>query len=372
MTDYYKKYLIICLNACLKKQDAPAPEEEIDWGKFYKIAKLNGVEGNIYYALRNTEYMDADTLSHYEDAFNKVVSKQAAENYELDILLGIFREHNIPYMLMKGILTRKLYPEEFMRASADIDIYYNKGYTGTVRELLFERDYTLSFSGINEDIYKNPPYLDVEMHKLLLSPITKIGKLYDYRPFVNGMTIDGLEYLMRNDDFYLFHFCHLAQHFYDSGAGIKFFMDIKVMRDIFELDEEYINLKLKKYHLKKFHDESLKLADYWFNGGECDETTKLFEDYVLSFSAYGAGAIFDFNRTEFGKRNKYISAIFPSAERMSFRYPEIQGRKYMAPVFWVKRALDYKGTIRERFEDVGRFGHTDFNALRDFYSKIGL
>ena len=372
MIEYYKKYLIICLNCCLKKQDAPAPEHEVDWAKLYRLAKLNAVDNNVYYALRNADFVPEDIFSQLEDGFNRVLAKQAAENEELDIVLALFRKKMVPYMLMKGIITRKLYPEQFMRSSADIDIYYNEVQTGTVREILFDRGYNITFSGINEDIYKNLPYLDIEMHKLLLSPITKIGKNFKYSPFVNGITVDGLEYTMQDDDFYIYHFCHLAQHFYDSGAGIKFFMDIKIIRDILNLDMEYINGKLKKFHLTKFHEESIKLVDYWFNGGTADEVTEMYENFVLSFTAYGAGAVFDYNRTESGKRNRYISAIFPSAERLSFRYPDVKNKKYKVPYYWVKRLYDYKGTYKQRLTDVSKHSNTDFKSIKEFYNKIGL
>lgn len=372
MIEYYKKYLIKCLNCCLKKEDAPAPSEEVDWEKLYRLAKLNAVDGNVYYALRNSDFVPDNVFSLLEDGFNRVIAKQSAENEELDIVLGLFREKMVPYMLMKGIITRKLYPEQFMRSSADIDIYYSEIQTGTVREILFDRGYNITFSGINEDIYKNLPYLDIEMHKLLLSPITKIGKNFKYKPFVNGITIDGLEYTMADDDFYIYHFCHLAQHFYDSGAGIKFFMDIKVLRDILTLDFEYIDAKLKKFHLTKFHEESIKLVDYWFNDKDGDEVTEEFEKFVLSFTAYGAGAVFDYNRTESGKRNKYISAVFPSAERLSFRYPEVKNKKYKLPYYWVKRLYDYRGTLKQRITDVSKYSHTDYDSIKDFYNKIGL
>lgn len=372
MAEYYKKYLIECLNYCLKKKDAAPPKEDIDWEKFCKFARLHGVESNMYFALKNSNFIAPEALEKLHEAYDRVCEKQSAENKEIDEVLAQFRQSNIPYMLFKGIIMRKLYPEHFMRTSADIDIYYNKGYSGVVREILYDRDYSITLSAIDEDIYQNPPYFTILMHKMLLSPLTKIGKHYDYRPFVNGITIDGLEYVMGNDDFYLFHFCHLAQHFYDSGAGIKFFMDIKVMRDIFDLDEEYIQLKLKKFKLNKFHEECLKLADYWFNGKECDEVSRQFEEHVLSFRSYGKGAIFDFNRTNFGKKNRYISAVFPSAKRLSVHYPEIIGKKYLVPYYWVKRAFDYKGTIKARLKDVGQFDNKDFKELREFYSKIGL
>ena len=372
MIEYYKKYLIRCLNCCLNKQDAPAPEEEVEWDKLYRLAKLNAVDNNVYYALRNADFVPEEIFSKLEESFDFVLKKQEAENKELDIVLALFREKMVPYMLMKGIITRKLYPEQFMRSSADIDIYYNEIQTGTVREILFDRGYNITFTGIYDDIYKNLPYLDIEMHKLLLSPITKIGKNFKYRPFLNGITIDGLEYTMADDDFYIYHFCHLAQHFYDSGAGIKFFMDIKILRDILNLDMEYVYGKLKKFHLIKFHDECVKLVDYWFNGGEPDEVCEIFEQFVLSFTAYGAGAVFDYNRTESGKRNRYISAVFPSAERLSYRYPDVRNKKYKVPYYWVKRLYDYRGTYKQRLDDVSKHSNTDFKSIKEFYTKIGL
>lgn len=372
MVEYYKKYLITCLNCCLNMQSAPKPDEEIDWHKFYRFARQNGVETDVYLALKDTDYVEPEQMEKIKEAYQTALEKQEKENTELEKLLGEFRAQNIPYMLMKGIITRKMYPKEIMRSAADIDIYYQPGYTDRVREIFFDSGYNLTFSGINSDFYKKLPYLEVEMHKQLLSPLTKIGKIFKYNPFINGITADGLEYTMSTEDFYLFHFCHLAQHFYDSGAGIKFFMDIKILRDIFELDEEYIALKLKKFKLTRFHDESVKLTDYWFHGAEADETTKIYEDYVLDYGAYGSGVIFDFNRTNFGKRNKYISAIFPSAERLAIHYPDVKDKKYKVPYYWIKRAFDYKGTIRQRLKTVGSFHHKDFDKIKDFYSKIGL
>ncbi|MBQ6380220.1 MAG: nucleotidyltransferase family protein [Clostridia bacterium] len=372
MIEYYKKYLIQCLNSCLKMCDAPKPEQEVDWKKLYRFSRQNGVETDVYLALKNTDYLPPEEREKFAAAYQTALEKQEAENEELEKLLGDFRDGNIPYMLMKGIITRKMYPQEIMRSAADIDIYYQSGYTDRVREIFFDNGYNLAFSGISSDFYKKVPYLEVEMHKQLLSPLTKIGKVFKYNPFLHGITGDGLEYSMNSEDYYLFHFCHLAQHFYESGAGIKFFMDIKVLRDILELDEEYVYLKLKKYKLTQFHDESVKLANYWFSGAQADETTQTYEEYVLDYGAYGSGVIFDFNRTNFGKRNKYVSAIFPNAERLAIHYPDVKENKYKVPYYWIKRAVDYKGTIRERLKTVGSYHHTDFDKIKDFYDKIGL
>ncbi|MBQ3431759.1 MAG: nucleotidyltransferase family protein [Clostridia bacterium] len=372
MVEYYKKYLISCLNASLNMVCAPAPQEEVDWQRLYRLARQNGVETNVYLALKDTDFISQEDLEKYREAYETALQKQDTENAELEELLSNFREKNIPYMLMKGIITRKMYPMEILRSAADIDIYYQSGYTDRVREIFYDRGYNLAFSGINADFYKKVPFLEVEMHKELLSPLTKIGKNFKYNPFLNGITGDGLDYAMSNEDFYLFHFCHLAQHFYESGAGIKFFMDIKVLRDILELDEEYVSLKLRKFKLTKFHDESVKLAYYWFKDGPADETTLTYEDYVLDYGAYGSGVIFDYNRTNFGKRNKYVSAVFPNAERLSMRYPDAKEKKYKVPYYWVKRAVDYKGTIRERLKTVGSYHHKDYDQIKDFYDKIGL
>ena len=372
MVEYYKKYLIQCLNCCLKQQSAPEPEQEIDWQKLYRFARQNGVETNVYLALKDTALLPPEQREKFEQAYTTALEKQACENEELERLLKQFRDANIPYMLLKGIITRKMYPAEIMRSAADIDIFYQTGYTDRVRELFFDNGYNLKFSGISADFYQKQPYIEVEMHKQLLSPLTKIGKVFKYNPFIHGITVDGLEYTMSNEDYYLFHFCHLAQHFYDSGAGIKFFMDIAVIRDILELDEEYVSLKLKKFKLTKFHDASVKLAEYWFGDAQADETTITYEDYVLDYGAYGSGVIFDFNRTNFGKRNKYISAVFPSAERLAIRYPDVKDKKYKVPYYWIKRAVDYKGTIRQRLKTVGSYHHKDYDKIKDFYAKIGL
>ena len=372
MIEYYKKYLITCLNCCLAQQPAPEPEEEIDWKKLHRFATQNGVETDVYLALKDTYYLPFDEMQKYKKEYETALKKQETENEELEKILAQFREKMVPYTLMKGIITRKMYPREIMRSSADIDIFYQKGYTDRVRDIFFDNGFNLAFSGLSSDFYKKEPYLDFELHKNLLNPLTKIGKIFRYNPFVNGITVDGLEYTMSNEDYYLFHYCHLAQHFYDSGAGIKFFMDIKVIRDILDLDEELVDLKLKKFKLKKFHDESVKLADYWFNGAEADETTKTYEDYVLDYGAYGSGVIFDYNRTNSGKRNKYISAVFPNAERLAIHYPDVKDKKYKVPYYWIKRAFDYRGTIKQRLKTVGSFHHQDFNKIKDFYDKIGL
>ena len=372
MVEYYKKYLITCLNCALKLEQAPAPTEEIDWKKLHSFAAQNGVEIDVYYALKDTDFLPESEREKYEKEYALASEKQQTENEELSIILNEFQERMVPYMLMKGIITRKMYPREILRSSADIDIFYQSGYTDRVREIFYDNGYNMTFSGINADFYKKMPYLEFEMHKQLLSPLTKIGKIYKYNPFVNGLTVDGLEYTMADEDYYLFHFCHLAQHFYESGAGIKFFMDIKVIRDILSLDWELVELKLKKFKLKRFHDASVKLADYWFNGKEADDITLTYEDYVLDYGAYGSGVIFDYNRTGSGKRNKYVSAVFPNAERLAIHYPDAKDKKYKVPYYWMKRAFDYKGTIKERLKTVGSYHHTDYDKIKDFYEDIGL
>ncbi len=370
MAEYYKKYLIECISACLTKQSVSPPREDLNWKNLYYFSKKNSLCQCVYHAVKNADFVSESIKSRFRAFYDMNISKQLSEEKMLAEIFDVLNQKGIKYMPLKGYLLRSFYPEQFLRYSSDTDIYICAEDEEIITETVKSFGPEISFRDTNEIIFKQKPYINLEFHKQLISPITRIGKLYDYKPFVSGINKSGSQYLMTDNDFYIYHICHLAQHFYASGAGIKFFVDIEVMLKNMNLDFQYINEQLDKYNLKKFSDECIKLVRHWFENG--NDYNKDFENLILNAESFGLDELTYFNETDGGRRTYFLTRLFPSAERLEYRYPKIKNRKYLLPYYWVKRifsSLNKAGSFKIKKEaDIP----DDYSDIEILYREIGL
>ena len=180
---------------------------------------------------------------------------------------------------------------------------------------------------------------------------------------------------MSVDDELVFNIVHLAEHFKEGGAGVRFIIDVYVYSQI-KMGNDYVERELKKLGLSEFYHHILILANYWFADGEGSELTEKLADFIMGGGIFGDNENAAALAVEEGRAKHLIKVCFPDYKSMKSMFPWLNGKGILLPYAWGLRGVR---AIRHRKENINRHmiqvrtGNTEKGkAIKQFYSECGL
>lgn len=384
------QYLLEVVKYILNRKtgELPIPTNDLDWEKLIKLAKNHSILNLLHYgvdALPKEYKPDEQTCKHlYQSSVNAIV-----RNYNqiegAKELLETFEEKGIYALAVKGICTKKHYPQTDMRTMGDVDILYQPQQNDEVKKVMRDLGYELSMEGRKHDIYSRRPYMAIEMHRVLVAADSEYGSYYE-SIWNRIKTKENCKYIheMSREDEYIFTIVHLARHFKDGGIGIRFIMDVYVYNHLDGMDWDYIKTELRKLKLWEFYGNISQLADRWF-GAEprCDEENnelfnKLFA-YIITDGTFGttrnAAAA---STAETGRFQSLLNAVFPSLKSMQSMFVWLEKWPILLPYAWVLRGFRSITSKRRRRNikyHVDKYRSSDRaygEELKRFYEACGL
>ena len=166
---------------------------------------------------------------------------------------------------------------------------------------------------------------------------TLLEKVWDY---AKPESENSYEYVL-SDEFFLFqHIAHLAYHVKSGGCSVRYFMDLHLLKNKLSYDNEKVCEMLKMCGLDAFFSTCVKMCDVWFSDGEHDETTLLFQRYLLNGGIYGT----KHNQIAASPDKKSMVAyilnrVFMPYEQLCVTYPSLKGKKMLIPFYQIRRWL---------------------------------
>lgn len=273
----------------------------------------------------------------------KAVLRCERLKYEYEKVCAALEDAKIQFVPLKGSVLRKLYPEEWMRTSCDIDILVRKENLEEAVCCLSEKlQYTESERGPHDVGFDSPSGVRVELHFDLVAE----GKAKNAADILKNVwddvsLCDGCNYQYQMSDalFYFYHIAHMAKHFENGGCGLRPFIDMKILDSIEDADVNARNKILDKGGLLRFAEVSRKLSNVWFSNEEDDEFSRKLTDFILHGGSFGTSE----NRVALqqkknGGRVGYIlSRVFLSYDRLKRYYPVLEKHKWLMPVMQIRR-----------------------------------
>ena len=283
----------------------------------------------------------------------------------------------IKHIPLKGTVLRKMYPEDWMRNSCDIDVLVDKCNVAAAGEILaglgFKKEETLSA----HDVTYTRGKIHVELHFVLLEEY-RFPNVSDTLLDVweNSSTENGYCYFMSDEFFYLYHVAHMAKHFELGGCGVRAVLDTWILNNACDFDAQKRGLLLESAGLYKFDSQMKKLADYWFGDGKGGELEML-ERFVLSGGAYGnvENSVLVSKEIKGGRLSYLMHRLFVPTEQLMRYYPSLVGRGYLAPIYQVRRwfdalVRDRKKYMYEMSQNIKKDGRE--REVREMLSTLGL
>ncbi len=292
----------------------------------------------------------AEAKKRFSQERNMAVYRIEQLRYEYEQTFAILEELQVDYLPLKGTVLRKLYPEDWMRTSADVDVLVHKVDLGKIIAALQEKlEYVQESIGAYDAVVISPTGFHLELHFDLITKYDNetandlLANVWDYTDRVGN----SYQRIMRDDYFYYYHLAHMARHFIDGGCGVRPYVDLWLLNKKISFDKENRNALLKKGGLLKFAQASEFLSRVWLEDEPHVQESRWLEDYLLNGGVYGNKenkVVIQQGQT--GSRFKYImSRIFMPLEEMQYRYEVLKKHKWLYPFMVVRRCFEvlFKG-----------------------------
>ena len=295
----------------------------------------------------------------------------------------------IPYLPLKGVILKDMYPYVGLRQMTDNDILFPIGSRPEIKRIMTGLGYTVKdYCRSNQDVYVKEPIYNFEMHVGLYSS-GRHGRFAEYFDGIldraQAVSDTSLCRKMSDEDFYLHMKTHEHKHYAGGGTGMRSLCDTYVYpkNKGDTLDEEKLAEALSSLGIAEFDAATRELSHRLFSpeyresvvaylsGGEDFLTPELrsMADYYASSGAYGFMDVYVENDfTSFSKGKTTVG--------MKIRYVL---RRIFPPVAFYKEAapIVYKYKILIPFYCLGRFIRVVFtkpaNLLRQLHTlhKVG-
>lgn len=329
------------------------------FGQLYMVAVNHDLTHVVAMALKRQGLLGNDQISSkYLKNIYHVLMRHEHMNYELNQIRELFEKEKIPYVPLKGSVIKKLYPEEWMRTSCDIDILVPLGELERAKKILMEqKGYVLGQYKYHDISLYAPSGILLELHFKILENQKNMDrtleKVWEYvRPVKEQDYCQSMipEYL-------LFHsYAHMLYHFLNGGCGVRFVVDIWLMEHKMSYDERTFQKLCKESKIGTFVQYVRKLSRVWFEEEEHDTVTRRMESYIMT------GGVFGNNETKVtarktrmkGKYTYLFKRIFiPYGEFLS-SYPKLEKYPFLYPYYTVHRwfKMFNKQTARDAIQEI--------------------
>lgn len=392
MAQSEQDYFIAFISSILDDRQPPEPPPNLDWEKLYRTSARHCLSNMVWYGILKLKPGHRPPQEIWEK-FHKDhrigLAKEALQQLTLEQILKTFEENRISCLPLKGSQIKCLYPRPDMRWMVDVDILIHTGQALQIKELMQGLGFTLKYRGENHDVYCKEPFLNVEIHRRLVSeksPFSEyLSKTWDRaRLETNCRYI----YQLSREDLFIYLIIHLTKHFSNAGTGIRSFIDIYLYNRFFgdTMDWPYIWSELEKTGLREFAGNIMSLCSVWFQGAASSELYTEMADYIFSSGVYGncknllLCSMISISGSEMsvGKvRQLYrLKLFFPGLLDMKSQYPVLGRFPFLLPFFWVLRGLNCLLFKRDLAFKILRKADSvsveDLVKIRTFQEKAGL
>ena len=331
------------------------------------LAKLHQVSHIVAYVMMNV----GD--ERFSKPFFATAGLTAKQQFAVGEITRNFADANIPFIMLKGVVLRKLYPESWMRNSCDIDVFVKEEFLGEAEEILSKLGYEkkAGVDGLSaHDVQFEKKKVHVELHYALVAE-NLYPKVDQVLADVWALSIsDGTsEHYMTDEAFYFYHVVHMVKHFENGGCGIRPVLDLWLLNHRTEFDQNRRDELLERGGLLKFEREISRLSELWFGDGDGEGLDDLAQ-FLFSGGAYGTTAnSVALKKTKCGGGFCYfMKRIFAPYSLLRRYYPILNKHPFLLPIYEVKRWFDALSRdkakyMRELRENVKSGGDEKMTAM---------
>ncbi len=349
----------------------------------YNMARHHDMAHLLDYAYKMSKVSVPDEQVAFKFIKQNALSVMRYENLNLALvnISGLLEEEQIQFIALKGAVIRNFYPEPWMRTSCDIDILVHEEDLERAERAIVEK---LGFTSNGKRGYHDISlYSDTDVHLELHFNIKEnvknidglLEKVWEYSmPKAEG----SYECVLTNEFLMFQHIAHMSYHVLNGGCSLRYFLDLFLLENRLGVDRNVFVKMLEECKLLQFYEASLKLSRVWFSDEKHDETTLLFQKYLLGAGVYGIKKNqIAFKRRQKGSVSYLAERIFMPYEQLIIKYPELNGKRYLTPFYQLRRWTGF--VLGRKYANSGRelltnreISDKKAEEVYNLFKKIGL
>lgn len=373
------KYLFEIVKCFLENRECDF-NENIDEAKLYSLAKTHKLSNFLQkWALKYAKSSEVKKKVLVD--YNRQIIKDTNENIELEKILNAFEEAGIKTLVVKGVIMKEVYPQDYMRQMCDIDIMIHGEDFKKASKIMKNFGYSEFYNHEKHLVFEKAPFIIVEMHRKLI-PGADISCEY-FNDEIWNLSVNYKNYknIYRMDltDSYIFCIIHLIRHFKYAGIHNRDILDIYLYYKKYknEFDYEKLNKKLKEFEADIFEENIRKIAYKWFGGESINDFDDI-ERFILKGESINNQINFSIS-DKGGKSNYLLKLFFPSLKIMREKYPILRKFPIFLPFTWVIRLINdifsKETTVKKRLGTIKLIQEANLNDAQDIkkiYQDLGV
>jgi hypothetical protein len=232
-------------------------------------------------------------------------------------------------------------------------------------ELILSLGYSLSSKLEVHDSFVKPPFLEIELHKIIHKDMRDYSLAAAVRKDESSYA-----YEMTDEDFVIFLLHHAKKHDTTGGVGIRCVFDFYLVFKKISLDAEKFEKRLRKENLFEFYKKLKALINFWFFGAALDEATLEFEIYTVTGGTFGNAENEYLKAVSEKGKGHVISRVFPPFSFMKSAFPVLEKCPLLLPLFYVWRIVKslFNGSLFRNFKALRGAGKKA-RALREYKNE---
>lgn len=330
------------LRSAIKNENEEISLADVDYEALFSLAKFHDLAHIVYYELKKRDSLPEDEIGKkFKEQYDIAIYRHIRRTNAIAEVRKILENAHIPFILLKGVVLMDLYPEQWMRTSADVDILVQKN--DFKKAVVAFKKYGMAlFAETEHDVsFNTKDKYHIELHHTLIEddrfPYANkyISRVWEY----SKTTEDNVERILYDDMFYFYHIVHMAKHFKEGGCGIRSLLDLWLLNHCIDFDREKRESIIKESGLKTFADKAESLSEKWFSKSETNVLPDDFEDYIINGGIYGTSKRIVAIRKKKEKNRfiYYLKRIFQPYNQLKHTYPLLQKLPFLLPFCWVAR-----------------------------------
>ncbi len=328
------RYMMSSAAAFVNGAEIPEKPDFIKWEDIYVIAKKHSLTAfmcSIYQARVSPD----ELLLKWKNESSVLAAKHLVQKLEFSKITRLFEENEIVYLPLKGFKIKELYPSPELREMSDIDICVNPQDFDKASQIILNLGNRLEHEGSVHNCYINPPFIEIELHRMLFDGRT------DFRTDLCPQKFHDNKYhrCFSLTEELVFLLLHAKKHDSHGGCGARAILDFYLFfkKRGKEIDKELLEKRLAEEKLVDFYENLTRLISLWFENGSLTPEVIDFELYTLRGGTYGTLVNYIENETSKRGIGFYFSRIFPRFSFMVKRYPILKKCPILLPFLYIVR-----------------------------------
>lgn len=353
---------------------------DIDEKKLYQLAKANSVSNFLQKWAQ--KYCKSQAIKEKIDQdYSAQIVKDTNQEIEVEKLFYALEQHNIKTLVVKGVLMKDIYPQNYMRQMCDIDILVNSDDFKKATKMIENMGFHKLYNQEKHLIFTKPPFMMIELHRKLILKKDVVG--YEYFKDVWPLCIQYKKYqniyqLDRNHA-YVFCILHLLTHFKFTGIKIKDVLDVYLYNETYkeDLNHEKLNEIFQDLGITDFAKNIKEISYKWFGEQSLDEFDEV-EEFILKGTSSNNRVNYSIGKNN-GKIKFLRELLFPNREVMQEKYPSLKKNPLLLPIMWITRIgkdVFSKGIpLKNRIHTlklIKQANHEEIEKVKSIYHKLGI